>query len=35
MAAPEWRSFLSTNVAAYLKRSVAWLEAEGAERLLS
>ena len=31
---PEWRSFLSTGVAVYMKRSMAWLEAEGGKRLL-
>ena len=34
-AKPEWRSFLSTNVAVYMKRSLAWLEAEGPPRLFS
>lgn len=34
-AKPEWRSFLSTNVAVYMKRSTGWLAAAGAARLLS
>jgi hypothetical protein len=32
---PEWRLFLSTNVAAYMKRSSAWLVEERAGKLLS
>jgi hypothetical protein len=32
---PEWRTLLSTNAAVYMKKSMAWLEAEGATRLLS
>ena len=30
-----WRTFLSTNIAAYFKRSVAWLAAQGLPKLLS
>jgi hypothetical protein len=30
---PAWRSFLSTNVAGYLKRSIAWLVADEVPRL--
>jgi hypothetical protein len=34
-AKPEWRSHLSTNPAAFMRRSSAWFVAEGAPRVLS
>ena len=32
---PKWTSFLATNVASYMKRSAAWLVANGQHRLFS
>jgi hypothetical protein len=32
---PSWKSYLSTNVLAYMKRSSAWLAENHAQRLLS
>jgi hypothetical protein len=32
---PEWRSFLETNIAVYMKRSSKWLHANATQRLLS
>jgi len=34
-AKPRWSSFLSTNIAGYMKHSTAWLKARQAPRLLS